>query len=70
MPGYAAQPRHTRQLPSGGMALWQPDLLQVAKPLGAGPGRSQTVGPIEASNIQPARLAGMMPPSDLTPGWT
>ena len=39
---------------------WQPNLLQVAKFLDAGMKRLQTVDPDEGSNIQSARLAGMM----------
>ena len=40
--------------------MCQPNLLQVAKFLDAGMKRLQTVDPNEGSNIQSARLAGMM----------
>ena len=40
--------------------MCQPNLLPVAKFLDAGMKRLQTVDPNEGSNIQSARLAGMM----------
>ena len=40
--------------------MWQANLLQAAKFSDAGMKKLQTVDPNEGSNIQPARLAGMM----------